>query len=122
MAIIGLEGMIFHSKHGVFPEEEILGARYEVDVFITTSIYQSGHSDQLIDTIDYSKVYERIAKKMQERYKLLESLAYQLAHEILNSDKRIQKVRIKISKLHPPLGGLCNATSVEYSTDEPEIF
>ncbi len=118
MAIIGLEGMIFHSKHGVFPEEEVLGARYEVDVFITTSIEKSGKTDQLSDTIDYSKVYELIKFKMQGRYKLLEYLAFQLAHEILNSDKRIQKVKIKIAKLHPPLGGLCNATSVEYSTDE----
>lgn len=120
MAIIGLEGMIFHSKHGVFPEEEVLGARYEVDVYITTSILKSGISDQLSDTIDYSKIYQLIKKRMQERYKLLESLAYQLAHEILSSDNRIQKVKIKISKLHPPLGGLCNATSVEYSTDETE--
>lgn len=118
MAIIGLEGMIFHSKHGVFPEEEILGARYEVDVFITTSIQKSGVTDQLSDTIDYSKIYQLIKKKMQERYKLLEYLAYQLAHEIKQSDDRIQKVQIKISKLHPPLGGLCNATSVQYSTDE----
>lgn len=122
MAIIGLEGMIFHSKHGVFPEEEVLGARYEVDVFITTSILKSGISDQLADTIDYSKIYQLIKKRMQERYKLLESLAYQLAHEILSSDNRIQKVKIKISKLHPPLGGLCNATSIEYSTDETENF
>ncbi len=118
MAIIGLEGMIFHSKHGVFPEEEVLGARYEVDAFITTSIQKSGVTDQLADTIDYSKIYQLIENKMQERYKLLEFLAFQLAHEILESDKRIQNVKIKISKLHPPLGGLCNATSVEYSTNE----
>ncbi len=121
MAIIGLEGMIFHSKHGVFPEEEVLGARYEVDAFITTSIQKSGISDQLADTIDYSKIYQLIEKKMQERYKLLEFLAYQLAHEILKSDQRIQNVKIKIAKLHPPLGGLCNATSVEYSTDESDF-
>ncbi len=118
MAIIGLEGMIFHSKHGVFPEEEVLGARYEVDVYISTSIQKAGKSDQLTDTIDYSKVYEMIKEKMQERYKLLEHLAYQLAHQILESDNRIENVSIKISKLHPPLGGLCNATFVQYSTNE----
>jgi len=118
MAIIGLEGMLFHSKHGVFPEEEVLGARYEVDVFITTSIQKSGTSDCLSDTIDYTKIYHIINHMMQERYKLLEYLAFQLAHSIQKSDNRIEKVDIKIAKLHPPLGGLCHATSVYYSTEE----
>jgi|YNPMSStandDraft_2_1061718.scaffolds.fasta_scaffold00249_7 dihydroneopterin aldolase len=118
MAVISLEGMLFHSKHGVFPEEEVLGARYMVDVYITTSIQKPGKSDLLSDTIDYSKIYFIVQKMMQERYKLLEYLAYQLAHTILQSDNRISKVEIKVSKLHPPLGGLCNSTSVFYSTEE----
>lgn len=118
MATIALEGMIFHSKHGVFPEEKVLGARYEVDVYVNTSILKPGKTDNLADTIDYGAIYSIVADRMKQKHKLLEFLAYQLAHEILTTNANIHSVKVRVSKMHPPLGGLCNKTFVEYCTEE----
>lgn len=120
MATIALEGMIFHSKHGVFPEEKVLGARYEVDVYLNTSILKAGISDSLADTIDYGAIYNIVAERMKQKHKLLEFLAYQLAQEILTTHASIYSVKVRVSKMHPPLGGLCNRTFVEYCTEEKQ--
>ena len=35
MAVIALEGMRFFAYHGFYPEENIIGTNYVVDVYIT---------------------------------------------------------------------------------------
>ncbi len=108
-----LEGMLFHAKHGVFDEEKVIGGKFEVNVELETDFSSSMKSDELEGTIDYSLVYMLIAEEMKTPSKLLEHLGKRIIDQLYASFSEIQFVRIKISKLNPPITGEIERVSVE---------
>jgi 7,8-dihydroneopterin aldolase/epimerase/oxygenase len=110
---IKLKKCEFFAYHGVSQEEQIIGNRYIVSASITFDITQAGESDNLAHTLDYGMVYEIIRKTVTEKsVKLLEYLAYQIASSIKLLDTRIHKVKVKVTKVNPPIGGVCEASEV----------
>ncbi len=103
---IALTGMVFFGSHGVNPEETALGQRFGVDVSFWLDLNAAALSDDLNDTVSYSAVYKLIRQLVEgEPSKLLEHLAGRLGSSILSQDERIERVRVCISKLSPPLKG-----------------
>ncbi|MBR0072279.1 MAG: dihydroneopterin aldolase [Bacteroidales bacterium] len=112
MAVIQLEDMRFYAFHGCFEEERAIGTHFRVDAWIETDTEKAQHSDCLDDTVNYLSVYQSIKKEMEQPSKLLENVAERMASTILNLYPAVDKVRIKVSKLNPPLGGHLGAVSV----------
>ena len=103
---IALTGLVFFGTHGVNPEETTLGQRFQVDVVLRLDLSKAATSDQLEDTVSYSAIYKLVRKEVEgEPSKLLEHLASRLINTILDHDTRIEKVRIRVTKLNPPLKG-----------------
>ena len=48
-----MEGMAFFGRHGVFPAERELGARFSVAVVLEGDLRPPAQSDRPEDTIDY---------------------------------------------------------------------
>lgn len=105
--------MKFHAFHGVYPEEKILGGEYIVDIAIEADLDEAGSSDDLSQTINYEAVYQICKGVMQRPMELIESVLHDLATELMHSFSNIEQLRIKIAKLHPPLGGRVGAAVVE---------
>jgi dihydroneopterin aldolase len=57
-----MEGMVFFGRHGVFPAERELGARFTVDVELEADLAQAARSDRLEDTIDYARAYRMVGE------------------------------------------------------------
>jgi dihydroneopterin aldolase len=57
MAIIALEGIRLHARHGYYPEEEILGTEFIIDVYVETDTNEAAKSDELIHTVNYETIY-----------------------------------------------------------------
>jgi len=77
MALVVLEGMRFHAFHGVYPEEQLLGTEYIVNVEVETGIALAAKTD-LIDqaTVNYETVFQIcMAEMAQPRLSLLTSTA-----------------------------------------------
>ena len=53
MAKLSLEGMVFHAHHGVYEEENILGGKYTVDIFMEVDILKAAVSDDIQSTVNY---------------------------------------------------------------------
>lgn len=104
--------MRFYAFHGCFEEERAIGTHFRVDAWIETDTEKAQHSDKLDDTVNYLSVYQSIKKEMDQPSKLLENVAERMASTILNLYPTVEKVRIKVSKLNPPLGGHLGAVSV----------
>lgn len=101
-----MHGLTFYGTHGVNPEETELGQRFGVDVSMWVDMSDAAASDKLEDTVSYSAVYKLIRKEVEGKpSKLLEHLAGRLVDVILSHDKRIARVRVKVTKLNPPLRG-----------------
>lgn len=107
-----VEGMLFHAYHGVFDEEKTIGGKFEVTIEIETDFSNSMTSDELSGTIDYSKVYEIVAQEMKTPSKLLEHLGKRIIDAIYERFSQAQFIRIKISKLNPPISGEIEKVSI----------
>lgn len=107
-----LENLIFHSYHGVFEEEQTIGGKFEVNIELETDFSQSMVTDALDGTIDYSKVYDLIAQEMGKKSKLIEHLGKRIIDVLYENFKEIHFIKLKISKLNPPISGEIGRVSI----------
>jgi len=111
--LIRLNQMQFYGYHGVSDAERETGRRFEVDAELEVDLAEAGHSDQLVDTIDYARVYEVIRSITQDKaFSLLEGLAQELASAIL-AEFAVYRVTLRVRKLHPPINGAIGSIEVE---------
>ncbi|HHG84993.1 MAG TPA: dihydroneopterin aldolase [Bacteroidetes bacterium] len=113
MAVIALEGMRFFAHHGVFAEEKASGNQFEVDVWVDTGNRTLPETDQIGDALDYGQIYEISARIMARSVDLLETLVLQIGREILAEMDGFDHVRVRVSKLNPPVAGPCVRSTVE---------
>lgn len=119
---IELKNMRFFGYHGVFDEEKKLGQRFEADVTLYASLRKAGLTDQLHESIDYSEVYSIINRIITGTPRqLLESVAEEIAGQLLLSFSRINEVHVTLRKPEAPIPGLFDyvAVHIERKREEP---
>ena len=60
-----LEGLEFHSYHGVYPHERSSGNKFEVDIIVETKFADSAFKDDLSGTINYEDIYAIVKGEME---------------------------------------------------------
>ena len=95
---IELRGMTFQGRHGVRPAEREQPQEFNVDVDVEADLARPSRSDQLADTIDYTKV-RRIAREVIEGppANLLETLAGRIAQQVLEVPG-VESVSVRVAK------------------------
>lgn len=116
MGVITIEGMEFFAYHGCFKEEQIIGTRFIVDVFMETDTGEAEASDDLSKTVNYQAVYGLVANEMAVKSNLLEHVARRILDHIMIEYPQVISGRIKVSKMNPPVGGKVDRVSVEIRT------
>ena len=113
MGFIELEGVEFYAYHGHFKEEQVVGNKFLVDVRIETDLETPGRTDNLEDALDYQKVYRLLEQEMAQKSFLLEHILKRITDVLFEEfTPHIKYLRLKISKLNPPLGGKVQKVSV----------
>lgn len=105
MGRILLENMRFYAFHGVYAEEQRIGNDFVIDLQLDFPFGNSVQTDHLSDTVNYEAVYQLVKKQMMIPSMLLEHLAERILTQLMQSFPALQYVEIRLSKLHPPLGG-----------------
>jgi dihydroneopterin aldolase len=113
MNIIRIEGLVIKGYHGVYPEERITGRDFRYDIEIKTQLIKGNTTDNIADTIDYVSVYQMVREIAQTPVNLMEHLASTITQAILNYSEDINQVKIKITKLQPPIDAIMEGVSVE---------
>lgn len=113
MATIAIEGIQLYAYHGYYPEEQILGAYYLVDVYVSVNTKAVAKSDELSDTVNYETIYRIARVEMAKKTKLLETVAQRIANRIKSIFDNVETLKLRISKLNPPLGATVARTYVE---------
>ncbi len=115
MGKIILEQMEFYAYHGCFKEEQIIGNRFIVNLELETNTAAAEISDKLHDTVNYQEVYYLIKLEMDTKSHLLEHIARRIMEKVMGSFPAVSGLKLRISKMNPPLGGKLHAVSVELS-------
>jgi len=120
MDTIRLMNMVFYGFHGVTAPEKETGRRFEVDCELQVDIAESGASDQLGDTVDYSAVYLKIEEIVTGKaFALVERLACEIARAILDAFP-VFEVTVRVRKLIPPIVGHVDYIEVEVTRAQPD--
>ena len=102
------------ANHGVYPEENVLGQKFVISATLFTRTRLAGLTDELSASINYGEVSHMITDFTRKHtYKLLESLAENLAEMLLCSLSGLEKITLKIEKPWAPVGLPLKTVSVE---------
>jgi len=108
-----LRGAQFHGKHGVSPEERVVGGRIIVDVEVEYDLRRPGLSDEIGDTISYSDVFKTIRHLVEDTESLLlEALARKICDALFEKFP-MQAVTLYVRKQPPPIKGVVESAGVE---------
>jgi len=112
MGKIEIEGMEFYAFHGHFKAEQVVGNRFLVDLTLISDSSEAAKSDNLADAMDYQIAYRIVKEEMQIKSHLLEHVAQRIIDRLYIECPSIEKAKIKLSKLNPPMGGEIEKVSV----------
>jgi len=112
MSWISIEGMEFHSYHGCFKEERVIGTRFIVNLWFEVDTIAAEKSDNLKDTIDYQAVYMLVKSQMEESSHLLEHVGRRILDAFHLKYPQVIRSKVNVSKLNPPLGGKIQSVNV----------
>nr|WP_279346170.1 dihydroneopterin aldolase [Gramella oceanisediminis] len=93
------------SYHGCLDEEGKIGSDYRVDLKVHADLSHSAKTDKLSDTVDYVHLNKIVKEEMAIRSKLLENVAERILNRIMDELIMVQKARVEVSKINPPIGG-----------------
>lgn len=110
-ASIRLNDLHFFAYHGLYKEEQVIGNEFNVNIEVgfTPTQFPIVH---IADTINYALVYDLVKKRMQVATPLLETVASDIAAEILAQFSLAEYVQISINKLKPPIAQFVGSLGV----------
>lgn len=114
---IHIEGIKLYGYHGCLEEESRIGGNYIVDVYMTVDFMDSALTDDLSKTVDYCDIYDIAKKQMSVRSKLIEQVCKRIFDEVATKFPQLQSLKVKITKLLPPMNGNVEKVSVEIEED-----
>ena len=110
--IIELEDMEFYAYHGCFKEEQVVGNRFMVNIAIQVDVTKPSQTDNIQDALNYVSVYELTKHQIQQNSHLVEHLCERILNAIHQKFDFVDWVKVKVSKMNPPMGGQMKAVSV----------
>ena len=110
---VHLQKVKFYGYHGLDASEEITGGEFEVSL---TAFYAPPPQPilKIEETLDYTSLLEILRQRMRRPAHLLETLATEIAGEIIAKFSIVTNVEISISKLHPPIKNFEGSVGVTF--------
>lgn len=102
-----------HAYHGVMPQEQLTGNDYLVSVSAQYPIDKAIATDDVQHTLNYAMVYDIVKEEMGISSKLVEHVAGRIAQHLMKQFADISAVRVRVTKLNPPMGAQCAGAGVE---------
>ena len=97
--------MEFYAYHGCFKEEQIIGTRFLVNLYLELDTDKAEKTDNLTNTVNYQEIYLLVKKEMEIKSKLLEHVGRRILDSVMKEFPQLSSAELKISKMNPPLGG-----------------
>ena len=123
MDCINIEKLEIFAYHGVNEEEKENGQTFFINATIYSDIVTPGISDDLEDTVNYSKVCKIINKYFTEnRFDLIEAAAIQTSRAVLKNFPKIRKIDFEVNKPEAPLSLEFENISVKVTSEWKKAY
>lgn len=109
---IELENMKFYAYHGHYEIEQKVGNHFLVNLLVETDAMAATQTDRLRDALDYQRLYQLVREEMEIPSHLLEHVANRISDKINTEFPNVKHMKVKISKMNPPMGGEMQQVSV----------
>ncbi|WP_316766633.1 dihydroneopterin aldolase [Pedobacter frigiditerrae] len=110
---VALKDVKFYAYHGFYPEEQLTGNHFLVDVEVTFTPF--GETEDLQHTVNYEVINTIITKAMQETQKLLETVVKNIIDELISTYSFLATAVVGIRKIHPMMPGEIGRSFVQLS-------
>ena len=117
MSTIRLKNIRIFANHGCLTEEEKIGSDYIVNLEVTANLSKAAKTDDLGDTVDYVHLQKIVREQMAIRSKLLEQVGQRIIDTIINEIELVDAVKVRVSKINPPIGGDVSEVSVTMTSE-----
>ncbi len=101
---IWLNKVRLYAYHGVLPQENEVGGWYVLTLRVDYPFTKAIDSDNVADTLDYSKLLEIVKREMNIPSRLLEHVVGRIASSIFNTFPLTERVELELCKENPPMG------------------
>ncbi|MDB5285332.1 MAG: dihydroneopterin aldolase [Mucilaginibacter sp.] len=115
MVNVALEGAEFFAYHGFYPEEQLLGTRFFVDVKVSFNTKNALNDDKIDNTVNYEVLYSIVQTEMEHPRKLIETVVQAIIDKVVNNFPFISEVVVTIKKMNPPFNGPVKNSAVTIS-------
>lgn len=109
---VSLEGVRFFAYHGFYPEEQIVGTEFLLDIEAEMEVFSAGE-DEIANTINYERLFHIASAEMSIPRKLIETVAHNILDKVRHEFLAAQFIRVKIRKMNPPMGGEIRNSAIE---------
>jgi dihydroneopterin aldolase len=116
MSVIRLKNIKIYAFHGCLVEEQKIGSDYLVNLSVSGNLERASKTDELRDTVDYVRLQRIVKDEMAVRSKLLEHVGQRIIDAILLDLPLVERVKVTVSKVNPPIGGDVAEVSVTMIT------
>lgn len=117
MVEINLNDAEFFAHHGYYPEEQILGTRFMVDISVSFAPQGNLCEDEIDNTVNYEQLYNIARDEMKVTRKLIETVAQSIHDKIKGEFPFVSGIRVCLKKMDPPLKGKVGHSSVVVSSE-----
>lgn len=111
---IQLQKVKMFGFHGLHAGEEITGGEFEVSLTVSY-LPDRMVIKNLEETLDYTALLAIVKQRMQKPAHLIETLATEIAGEIIAKFSIVTELAVSIYKLHPPIENFEGAVGVTYT-------
>lgn len=113
---ISIKKLEFFAKHGVFPEENVLGQKFVLSAVLYKDLREAGRTDDLTKSIHYGEVSHMMKDYLENHtFQLLERAVEALARKMLLEIPGLYKVELELEKPWAPIGLHLESVSVSVS-------
>jgi dihydroneopterin aldolase len=111
-----------YGYHGVLDKEREIGQNFYIDIEMAVDLKAAGITDDLGNTVDYSKVYD-IINNINERnkFRLIESFAHNISEEVLKAFDKIKEIMVRVRKPDAPIDGDFGWVGVEIKRSRENV-
>ncbi|MEH6305167.1 dihydroneopterin aldolase [Olivibacter sp. CPCC 100613] len=102
---VALRNARFYAYHGYYPEEQVIGNEFYLDIICSLSNPTINSNDLLAETINYEELYRIAKEEMSQPKKLLETVVESILNTVKMSFHEINEIEVSLRKSNPPFGG-----------------
>lgn len=111
---INIKNLEVFARHGVLPEENVLGQKFLISTSLYMDLSGAGKTDDIVKTLDYAEICRAIKSFVENNtFKLIETVAERLAAMLLTKYHPLQRVWLEVKKPWAPIVMPCETISVE---------